>query len=370
LKKYLSLSIGNKSEAYYWIGKNYLELEEYGLAINNFNMALDKKYAIKSWVSQNSAELIKTAEAKNHYYKARVKMAYGYDNNILRDNYKVNDQLGILDVYQDYYFIRKKKTQLNIGLDISYQSYANYHIYQFASGSVRLDYLRVLTDSISNSGSISGGKSLSDFKSDQNYLFATYYVTIGLSKKVEIQPSLVYFANLNNNPVKQTSFSLSGYYYLDSDYAWLTPFYRKSASPDPVIEISGGTPYIAQYSATTNYTQMGLIVGYQKSLGEKFGLTFQYSYTKSEYQKYDLSSYPASSVLDKEGRIDEQHTVRLALQYQQAAKVRWTLSNSATFNKSKGFQGFTSPYATPSSPDSNASYDQNLTSLSVTLDFP
>ncbi|MBC7421767.1 MAG: hypothetical protein H7328_13650 [Bdellovibrio sp.] len=369
LNKYLNLTDTNKSEAYYWIAKNYMEQEEYSKAIDHFNMALSPQFAVRSWVKQNATELIEVAKNKNKSYKARLKLSYGYDTNIARDNEKSNDSLSSIDIYQDYYLVRKKKLQLNLGFDLSYQGYAINKDYKNSSANLRIDYFQVLKDDLSHGFSISGGKIQSNFKADQNYTFSSYFLTYGVSKSIELQPSIVYFANLNNTPIQQMSYSLSTYYYLDADYMWVTPFYRKSFSPDPVFAVSGTNPYIAEFSTTGNYGQTGLILGYQKTLSDVIGATFQYSYAVTQFDQYSLSAYPAASVKDAEARKDIQQSLKVALQYRQTPTVRWTFSTSSIFNTSKGFQGFAS--TTPgSAPDANANYDQNLTSLGVTLDWP
>lgn len=369
LKKYLELTRTNKSEAHYWIAKNYMELEEYGKAVQEFELAVAPDQAIKSWVEQNTAELLPSARQKNKFYKGRLKLSSGYDSNILRDNHKTGDWVTLVDLYQDYYFIRKKKTQLNLGLDFSYQDYSAHHDYQYASVNLRLDYYHILTDYLSHGFSLSAGKIQADFKADQNYTFSSYYFTYAASKKFEIQPSLLYFANLNNSPIKQLSFSLSFYYFLTSDYLWISPFYRQSSSPNPEFAVAGATPYIAKYSTTSNYTQAGLILGYQKTLSENTNATLQYTYAKSKFDKYDLQAYPTATVKNPDARMDDQHVVKIAVQYRQTPTLKWIMSTSSTFNKSEGFQGFAT--ATSSAlPDLNANYEQNMTSLGVTLDWP
>ncbi len=369
INQYLRLNQTNKSEAHYWLAKNYMELEEYALAEKNFAAALDSKQVVKSWVRQNTVDLLAAAKLKNKFYKARLKLSYGYDNNILRDNKKTSDSISSVDIYQDYFFIRKKKKQLNLGLDLSYQGYNSHRDYQYASANLRIDYYQILTDYLSHGFSIAAGKIQADFKADQNYTFSSYYMTYAASKTFEIQPSLIYFSNLNNNPIQQTSFSLSLYYFREADYIWASPFYRKSSSPDPVFALAGATPYVAQYSTTSNYTQSGLILGYQKTLSDRFNATVQYTYVISQYEKYNLESYPSVAVKDPSARRDDQQNVKLALQYRQTPTVKWILSTSSSFNKSEGFQGFATSTST-AFPDTNANYDQNLTSLGVTLDWP
>lgn len=96
-QKYLRVAKTNKSEAYYWIGKNEVELEEYSSAIDYFNKALEEK-DVKPWVKTNALGLLEALKEKNKRYHGRLKLSYGYDTNILRDVSKLSDQSTTIDM--------------------------------------------------------------------------------------------------------------------------------------------------------------------------------------------------------------------------------------------------------------------------------
>ncbi len=356
--------VSRKSEVYYWLGQLHSSSEDYDLALEDFKNA--KKQKIKpKWMNKALVDLIAGLEKKNNRFHATAKLRMGYDNNILRDSIKIADATQLLDLTFDYDFIKKTKKTLGLGFDVNYQGYSRNSSYQSLSVSPRFNSNIWLTDNWGLDYLFSFGKVLTNNKSDQNYLFTLAQLNYQINSDFELQTSVGYFANLNNNPVKQVSASVLLNISFDRDYAWIGPSYKKSDAPEAVIDaISYTAPTIVDSSITTKYVQYGILGGYLKSFSDKTSVQLQYSATQTVYNQIDTSIYNQAQVEGSGARTDLNQSIKMALKYKYSDMLRYELSGAAITNISKGFQGFYSA----DKPSNN--YDQSQILLGVTARWP
>lgn len=356
--------VSRKSEVYYWLGQLHSSSEDYDLALEDF-MNAKKQKTKPRWMNKALDDLIAGLEKKNNRFHATAKIRAGYDNNILRDSIKTADTTQLLDLTFDYDFIKKTKRTMGLGFDVNYQGYSQYSLYQSLSVSPRFYSAIWLTENWGLDYLISVGKVLTNNKSDQNYLFTLAQLNYQINSEYELQTSIGYFANLNNSPVKQVSASVLLNISFDRDYAWIGPSYKKSDSPDAVIDSTNYTaPTVVDSSLTTKYVQYGILGGYLKSFSDKTSIQLQYSATQTVYNQIDTSIYNQSQVEGLGSRTDLNQSIKLALKYKYSDMLRFELSGSGITNVSKGFQGF---YSTEK-PTNN--YDQSQILLGVTARWP
>ncbi len=353
-----------KSEIHYWLGQCHAANENYSDAIESYGRAKIES-ARPKWLDKSIDEIIPKLIQRNRRLKLLLRLQNMYDTNILRENSKIADSLQLVDLYIDYYLLQKRKKSLNVGLDVNYQDYSNNHNYQTASLATRVGQSITLNDDHRFEYSISTGKILTNGRSDQNYAFASAQWYYQLGKTVELQPTFGYFENLNNSPVKQFSASILFNVYLEQDFFWIGPFYKRSDSPAPEINsTSFAYPVVTKHSVTTRFSQFGLITGFVKSLSENFSLQMQYSVNQTEYASIDLTPFDPTKIAGTFARLDTYQTLKATLNYRYSNEFRFNLSGGASKNETKGFQGFYSI-----SPP-NSAYEQLQITLGTTIKWP
>lgn len=362
---YLKRKATKKSdEAYYWLIKNYIQIEEYGKA----RVYLTKLAQLKDlapWLVDKITGLQDFIDIKDRRFSFSAKVQGGTDDNILRTYDKISDTTTLTDLNFDYKLINKANNSLTLGLDINYQGYARYTDYQTISVAPRLGQSIVLFNKIRTEYLISVGKIQTNFKADQNYFFIANYYYIPLSQAIELQPVITYFEYLNINPIKQYNVSFLINFYLAKSFFWIGPYYAQSNSPEAVIDATTYiVPVVTKYSLTTRYNKAGLILGYQISLTDSWSLLAQYSMGQLKYAEIDLSSYNTTKVNDFEGRIDSIQNLKLTAAYRYSAEIRYNLSLGYISNNSKGFAGFNTPLV----PNNNYNQMQGL--LGITYKMP
>ncbi len=133
----------------------------------------------------------------------------------------------MVDVYLDYYLIKKAKKSFKLGLDLNFQDFSHNHSFQTASFAPRFGQSLLLTKDLRFEYTLSFGKILTNGIADQNYTFGSAFWYYQISEKVELQPSISYFENLNNAVPKQYSASVLVNFYLDNDFFGLVLFTKK-----------------------------------------------------------------------------------------------------------------------------------------------
>ena len=345
-----------KDEAYYWLIKNYLQLEEYSSA-RAYLAKLVKTKNLMPWLKDSIAGLQEYIETRDKRFSWMAKLQSGVDNNILREHDKISDATTLVDMYFDYNLINKTKNTLTLGLDINYQGYAQYSSNQFISVAPRIGQSFDIIAQIKGEYLVSFGKSQTNFREDQNYYFLSNSYYVPISQNVELQPSLSYFENLNNNPIKQINISLLGNFYLENGTFWIGPFYTQSTSPQAEVDTTSSTfPIVTNYSLTTRYSKSGLLTGYQMSIGDKWSLLTQHSMAQTKYKSIDLSSFNSIQVDSKDDRIDFNQSLKISLGYRQNSQWRYDFTVGYSMNNSKGFAGFNSEVV----PDNNYNQTQAL----------
>ena len=181
----------------------------------------------------------------------------------------------------------------------------------------------------------------------------------------DMQTSVSYFANLNNNPVKQVALSSVLNVTWGDDLMWAGPVYKKSDSPEPLFDVVSYTiPTVVESSLTTRYTTYGLLFGYSKFLTEKSSLQLQLAANQTQYASIDLFGFNSTQVEGSGSRIDVNQTEKITYKFRYSEQIRFEASASAIQNTSKGFQGFYS-----ATKPTNA-YDQNQLTLGLTYRWP
>ncbi len=341
---YLKIStIKKKDEAFYWLIKNHIQLEEFNMA-QEYLDKLSVLPEIAPWIKERIQGLQDYITVKNKRFSFSAKLQAGTDNNILRLPEKISDTTVISALYFDYKLLNKSKNTLTVGLDLDYQGYSKNSDYQSMSYAPRIGQAFDMFAKVKGEYLISGGKSQTNFKADQDYLFISAFFYVPASDTFELQPSLTYFENLNNTPTQQYNVSLTANVYFERSFFWFGPFYRISSAPEPEIDATSfSVPVVVKYSLTSRYTQTGALTGYQMSLGESWSLLGQYSITQSKYKPIDLSGFDSTQVDNFEDRADITQSVKLTLGYRQSSQFRYSLAAGISSMTSKGFQGFNTP---------------------------
>jgi hypothetical protein len=349
-----------KDEAYYWLIKNYLQLEEYSDARKYLAMLVKKKN-LMPWLKDSIAGLQEYIETRDKRFSWTAKFQAGTDNNILREHDRISDITTLVDMYFDYNLINKTKNTLTLGLDINYQGYAQFSINQFMSVAPRIGQTFDITSQVKGDYLVSVGKSQTNFKEDQNYYFLSNSYYVPLSQNIELQPSVTYFENLNNNPIKQINISLLANFYLERGTLWIGPYYTESTSPQAEIDATSSTfPFVTKYSLTTRYSKSGIFTGYQMSIGDNWSLLSQYSMAQTKYKSIDLSSFNSIQVDNKNDRVDLNQSFKISLGYRQNTQWRYNFTVGYSMNNSKGFVGFNTTGVVP---DNNYNQTQALVGI-------
>jgi tetratricopeptide (TPR) repeat protein len=360
----LKKNIPRKAEIYYWIGQFQAANEDYDLAIESYQKSLSVKNKPK-WLKETLPTLIAVLKEKDKKFHLSARLRSAYDNNILRENSKLNDLTYLFDLALDYDVVKKKNKTSNFGIDLSYQGYSKNASYQTSSFSPRWGQSFRLTENIEFEYLASLGKVLTNNKADQNYLFGLVQLNQQLNSMFDVQTAVSYFANLNNNPIKQISFSSVLDVTLGDDLMWLGPVYKKSDSPAPVFDVANYTiPTVVESSMTTRYTQYGLLFGYSKFLTEKSSLQLQLAANQTQYALIDLSGFNSAQVEGAGSRIDLNQSEKVTYKFRYSDQIRLEASVSAIQNTSKGFQGFYSVEK-----PTNA-YDESQMTLGLTYRWP
>ncbi len=363
-KLLLKKNTPRKAEIYYWIGQFQATNEDFDLAIESYQKSLAEKNKPK-WLQETLPTLISVLKEKNKKFHLSARLRSAYDNNILRENSKLGDQTYLFDLALDYDLVKKKNKTSNFGIDLSYQGYSKNSIYQTSSFSPRWGQSFRLTENIEFEYLTSLGKILTNNKADQNYLFVLAQINQQLSSMFDIQTAVSYFANLNNNPIKQIALSSVLNVTLGDDLMWVGPVYKKSDSPEPLFDVVSYTiPTVVESSVTTSYTQYGLLFGYSKFVTEKSSLQLQLSANQTQYAAIDLSGFNPAQIEGVGSRIDLNQTEKLTYKYRYSDQIRFEASVSAIQNTSKGFQGF---YSTTRPTNT---YDQSQMTLGLTYRWP
>ncbi len=334
-----------KAEVYYWLGQCHSLNEDYDQARDSYKLALAEKYS-PPWLKKSIDELMPQLKEKNRRFSAKIRLQYGYDSNILRENLKIRDSTQLVDLNLDYVLLKKKKNVMSFGVDLNFQDYSNNHKYQTATSAPRMSQNLILTEKFKFEYSLSAGKILTNGKADQNFMFVSTLAFYRLTNSLQLQPSINYFQNLNNNPVKQLSILLLLNYYSGNDVFWIGPFLKRSDSPAPTIDsTSFSLPVLTASSLTTRYSQYGIITGYVKSLTENSSLQMQYSINKTQFASIDTSQYNQNQVAGKTERRDTNQNLKGTFNFSLSRGLQLHLAASVIHNSSQGFQGFFSTTA-------------------------
>lgn len=354
LMSYLSQkkTIKKQDEAYYWLAKNHLQLENYSLA-KNFAIKLSEQNIASEWLRNQSRSLLDLIEAKDKRFFYLTRIQTGYDSNILKTNSKKADLVTFFDTYLDYQLINKKNNSLTLGLDINIQIFSKYNSDQISSYFPRISQKLVPSKRLSIEYLAGLGKSQINFKKDQDFFYFSNQYYIFITNDIELQPSISYFQNINNNPVKEYNLSLFMNFYLKNSFFWLGPYTKESSSPEPIIDSTNFVyPVVINYSLITRYNQVGLLLGYQHHLNDKLSILGQFSIYERRFSPINLTPYNATQVSDFNARLDTNHSLKMSINYRYSSPIKYFLTTSYVKNYSKGFQGFNSP-ATPTN-----NYDQ------------
>lgn len=353
-----------RAEIFYWLGQFYFAEQDYDQAIT-FYMNSDSEAKKPDWLKRSIKDLISTANEKNRKWRGYFRFRYGTDSNILRERIAQSDMTQFLDLSIDYDYLKKTKRSLNFGFDYNYQGYDNNSDQQTASFSPRLGQSFLISENWSFDYLLSLGKVLTNNRADQNYLVAFSQLNYKMNSDFELQTALSYFANLNNNPIRQFAVSSILNIGLGSDYLWIGPVFKQSSSPEPLIDtLTYGYPVVTDFSLTTRYHQQGLLLGYLWGLSDAYSVQLQYSMNQTRYVDIDLSLYSAANIDGSGQRTDIYQSSKASLKYRYSNSLRFEVSAGLTQNQSSGFQGF---YL--SDKPSN-SYDQSQVLVGLTYRWP
>lgn len=356
--------VTKRAEIFYWLGQFNFAEQDYDQAIE-FYMKSDAEAEKPEWLKQSIKDLIAAAIEKNKKWRGFFRFRYGTDSNILRESDPNSDYTQFVDLSIDYDYLKKTKRSLNFGVDYNYQGYDNNSDQQTTSFSPRLGQSFLISESWSFDYLLSLGKVLTNNRADQNYLVAFSQLNYRMNSDCELQTALSYFANLNNNPIRQFAVSSILNIGLGSDFFWIGPVYKQSTSPEPIIDTTTyGYPVVTDFSLTTRYQQQGLLLGYLWGLSDAYSVQLQYSMNQTQYADIDLSLYSPANVEGSGQRTDLYQSSKVSLKYRYSNSLRFEVSAGLTQNQSSGFQGFYS-----SEKPSN-SYDQSQVLVGLTYRWP